>query len=34
MAVELVLPDISDRPLLDRYLEPTVIIFEEYKSQN
>jgi hypothetical protein len=34
MAVELVLPDISDRRLLDRYLEAAVIIFEEYESQN
>lgn len=33
-AVELVLPDISDRPLLDRYLEAAVRICEEYESQN
>ncbi|MEH1943016.1 MAG: hypothetical protein V7L01_22730 [Nostoc sp.] len=33
-AVELVLPDIFDRRLLDRYLEAAVIIFEEYESQN
>ena len=33
-AVELVLPDISNRRLLDRYLEAAVIIFEEYESQN
>ncbi|MHC5736107.1 hypothetical protein [Nostoc sp.] len=32
--VELVLPDISDRRLLDRYLEAAVRIFEEYESQN
>ncbi|MBD2524417.1 hypothetical protein [Nostoc sp. FACHB-133] len=32
--VELVLPDISDHRLLDRYLEAAVIIFEEYESQN
>lgn len=32
--VELVLPDISDHHLLDRYLEAAVIIFEEYESQN
>ncbi|NEU78844.1 hypothetical protein [Nostoc sp. UIC 10630] len=31
--VELVLPDISDHHLLDRYLEAAVIIFEEYESQ-
>ncbi|MEH1904338.1 hypothetical protein [Nostoc sp.] len=34
MVVELLLPDISDRRLLDRYLEAAVIIFEEYESQN
>ena len=33
-AVELVLPDIYDHRLLDRYLEAAVIIFEEYESQN
>lgn len=33
-AVELVLPDISDRRLLDRYLEAAVRICEEYESQN
>ncbi|MEH1770059.1 hypothetical protein [Nostoc sp.] len=33
-AVELVLPDISARRLLDRYLEAAIIIFEEYESQN
>ncbi|HYW21936.1 MAG TPA: hypothetical protein VE956_22030 [Nodularia sp. (in: cyanobacteria)] len=33
-AVELVLPDISDRRLLNRYLETAVRIFEEYESQN
>ncbi|MBW4455073.1 MAG: hypothetical protein KME55_21490 [Nostoc indistinguendum CM1-VF10] len=32
--VELMLPDISDHHLLDRYLEAAVIIFEEYESQN
>lgn len=32
--VELVLPDISDRRLLDRYLEAAVRICEEEKSQN
>lgn len=32
--VELLLPDISDRHLLDRYLEAAVIIYEEYESQN
>jgi hypothetical protein len=34
MAVELVLPDISDRRLLDRYLEAALMICEEYESQN
>ncbi|MBD1896832.1 hypothetical protein [Coleofasciculus sp. FACHB-129] len=34
MAVELVLPDISERRLLDRYLEAAVRICEEYESQN
>lgn len=33
-AVELVLPDISDHYLLDRYLEAAVRICEEYESQN
>jgi hypothetical protein len=33
-AVELVLPDISDHHLLDRYLEAAVRICEEYSSQN
>ncbi|WP_256090992.1 hypothetical protein [Nostoc sp. KVJ20] len=33
-AVELILPDISDRHLLDRYLEAAVIIYEKYESQN
>ncbi|MBD1929474.1 hypothetical protein H6F74_25000 [Trichocoleus sp. FACHB-90] len=33
-AVELVLPNISDRHLLDRYLEAAVKICEEYESQN
>ncbi|GAA6617248.1 hypothetical protein [Scytonema sp. NUACC26] len=33
-AIELLLPDISDRNLLDRYLEAAVGICEEYKSQN
>lgn len=33
-AVELVLPDISDRRLLDRYLEAAVRICEEYELQN
>lgn len=33
-AVELVLPDISNRPLLDQYLEAAVRICEEYESQN
>ncbi|KJH69997.1 hypothetical protein [Aliterella atlantica] len=28
------LPDISDRHLLDRYLEAAVKIYEEYESQN
>ncbi|MBD2248703.1 hypothetical protein [Nostoc sp. FACHB-888] len=32
--VELLLPDISDRRLLDRYLEAAVRICEAYKSQN
>jgi len=32
-AVELLLPDISDRKLLDRYLEAAVKIYEEYESQ-
>nr|WP_322721613.1 hypothetical protein [Nostoc sp. ChiQUE02]MDZ8234715.1 hypothetical protein [Nostoc sp. ChiQUE02] len=32
--VELLLPDISDRRLLDRYLEAAVRICEEYESQN
>jgi hypothetical protein len=34
MAVELLLPDLSDRRLLDRYLEAAVKLHEEYKSQN
>ena len=34
MAVELVLPDISDRCLLDRYLEAAVRMCEEYESPN
>ena len=34
MAVELVLPDISDQHLLDKYLEAAVRICEEYESQN
>jgi hypothetical protein len=34
MAVELVLPDISQHRLLDRYLEAAVRICEEYESQN
>ena len=34
MAVELVLPDISERRLLERYLEAAVRICEEYESQN
>ncbi|MDF2386501.1 hypothetical protein JMG10_33865 [Nostoc ellipsosporum NOK] len=34
MAVELVLPDISDSRLLNRYLEAAVRICEEYESQN
>ena len=33
MAVELVLPDLSNRSLLDRYLEVAVRISEEYESQ-
>lgn len=33
MAVELVLPDISDHRLLDRYLETAIKISEEYESQ-
>jgi hypothetical protein len=33
-AVELLLPDLSDRRLLDRYLEAAVRIYEEYESQN
>lgn len=33
-AVELVLPDISNRPLLERYLEAAVRIREEYESQS
>ncbi|MEH1817167.1 MAG: hypothetical protein V7K26_20375 [Nostoc sp.] len=33
-AVELVLPDISDHHLLDRYLEVALRIYEEYESQN
>lgn len=34
MAVELLLPDISDLRLLERYLEAAVRIYEEYESQN
>ena len=34
MAVELLLPDLSDRDLLDRYLEAAVRIFEEYEFNN
>jgi hypothetical protein len=34
MTVELVLPDISNRSLLDRYLEAALRIYEEYESQN
>jgi len=34
MAVELVLPDISNHRLLDQYLEAAVRICEEYESQN
>ncbi|MBW4570777.1 MAG: hypothetical protein KME31_22950 [Tolypothrix carrinoi HA7290-LM1] len=34
MTVELVLPDTSNRRLLDRYLEAAVRICEEYESQN
>lgn len=34
MAVELVLPDTSNRRLLDRYLEAALRICEEYESQN
>jgi hypothetical protein len=34
MAVELLLPNISDRRLLERYLEAAVRIYEEYESQN
>jgi hypothetical protein len=34
VAVELVLPDISDYHLLDRYLEAAVRICEEHESQN
>ena len=34
MAVELLLPDLSDRDLLDRYLEAAVRIFEEYEFKN
>ncbi|MEW5857363.1 MAG: hypothetical protein AB1861_08280 [Cyanobacteriota bacterium] len=33
-AVELLLPNTSDRHLLDRYLEAAVRICEEYESQN
>ena len=33
-AVELLLPDTSNRSLLDRYLEAAVIICEAYESQN
>ncbi|MEE3719724.1 hypothetical protein V2H45_23565 [Tumidithrix elongata RA019] len=33
-AVELLLPDVSNRCLLDRYLEAAVKICEEYESQN
>jgi hypothetical protein len=33
-SVELVLPDISDYHLLNRYLEAAVRICEEYESQN
>jgi hypothetical protein len=33
-AVELLLPDLSNRRLLDRYLEAAVRIYEEYESQN
>ena len=34
MAVELVLPDVSDMFLLDKYLDAAVKICEEYESQN
>ena len=34
MAVELLLPDTPNRPLLDRYLEAALRICEEYESQN
>ena len=34
MAVELLLPDLSERDLLDRYLEAAVRIFEEYELKN
>ncbi len=34
MTVELLLPDISDRHLLDPYLEAALRISEEYESQN
>lgn len=34
MAVELVLPDISNHHLLDQYLEVALRICEEYESQN
>ncbi|MBW4505499.1 MAG: hypothetical protein KME64_03150 [Scytonematopsis contorta HA4267-MV1] len=34
MTVELVLPDISNRSLLDRYLEAALRIYEEYELQN
>ncbi|MBD2247008.1 hypothetical protein [Nostoc sp. FACHB-888] len=33
-AVELLLPDISDRRLLDRYLDVALRIWEKYESQN
>jgi|GEM_PF-5696012 len=34
VAVELVLPDVSNHCLLDRYLEIAIRIHEEYESQN
>ncbi|MDY6940302.1 MAG: hypothetical protein SWY16_21940 [Cyanobacteriota bacterium] len=34
MAVELLLPDLSDRHLLNRYLDAAIRIFEEYEAQN
>ncbi|BAY11085.1 hypothetical protein [Calothrix sp. NIES-2098] len=34
MTVELLLPDLCDRSLLDRYLEAALRIYEEYQSQN